>query len=143
MLRVVFDTNLFVSSLLVKEGLAAQALDAWRARRFLLIISPAIIAEIAATLSYQRIRRKYNVTDEDIDELIDLLTADALLVPGKADVSGAIPADADDEIVLACAIDGAADFIASGDRHLLSLGHFRDIPIVTVREFLEQLTATG
>jgi predicted nucleic acid-binding protein len=55
--RAVFDTNLFVSSTLVSEGLPAQAMAAWRAHRFVLIVSPPLLAEIAATLRYDRIRR--------------------------------------------------------------------------------------
>ena len=46
MLRVVLDTNVFVSSLLVKVGVPAQVMDAWRDRRYVLVISPAIIAEM-------------------------------------------------------------------------------------------------
>ena len=141
MLRVVLDTNLFVSSLLVKAGMPAQAINAWRERQFLLVISPALLAEIVHTLSYERIRRKYNVTDDDVKQLTTLLESDALVVPGNAPILGIIPDDPDDEKVLACALDGQADLIASGDQHLLALGTFQGIPIVTVREFLERLAA--
>ncbi len=140
MLRVFFDTNLFVSSLLVKNGLPAQALDAWRSRRFLLVTSPAIMAEVDATLKYPRIRRKYSITDEDVNSLLELMRTDALVVSGGADVAGSVPDDPDDEIVLAGAIDGKVDLIISGDGHLLSLKSFRDIPIITVRELLDRLT---
>lgn len=142
MLRVVLDTNLFVSSALVGEGLPAQAVDAWRAHRFLLIISPAIMAEIATTLRYDRIRRKYNITEDDITELLALLSSEAVVVPGQTVVAGSVPDDPDDEAILACAIDGQADVIASGDRHLLALGSFRGIPILTARQFLERLVET-
>ena len=54
MLKAVLDTNVFASSLLVKAGVPAQVLNAWRKRRYLLVTSPAIIAEIRATLSYPR-----------------------------------------------------------------------------------------
>jgi len=141
-LKVVLDTNVFVSSLLVRSGSPAQVLDAWRERQYLLVISPAIIAEIRATLSYPRIRRKYAVTDEDVEQLIALLEQDALLVPGDAAVAGSIPQDPVDEMVLACAIDAQADLIVSGDHHLLDLGTYRSIPILTVRRFLERLAET-
>jgi len=141
MLRVVLDTNVFVSSLLVKKGLPAQVLDVWRARRYLLVVSPAIIAEIQATLRYPRIQRKYALTNEDIEHLTNLLEQDALLVPGNAEIAGAVPEDPSDEMVLACALDGQADLIVSGDHHLLDLGTYQGIPILTVREFLDQLTA--
>ena len=139
MLKAVLDTNVFVSSVLVKAGLPAQVLDTWRERRYLLVLSPAIIAEIRATLSYPRIRRKYAITDEEVEQLVTLLERDALLVSGNADIAGAIPEDPADETVLACALEGQADVIVSGDRHLLDLGSYQSIPILTVRQFLERL----
>ena len=114
-------------------------LDAWRERRYLLVTSPAIIAEIRATLNYPRIRRKYAITDEDIEQLVVLLEQDALVVPGDADVAGSIPQDPTDEMVLACAVEAQASAIVSGDRHLLDLNVYQDIPILTVRQFLERL----
>ncbi len=142
MLRVVLDTNVFVSSLLVKVGLQAQVVDAWRLRQYVLVTSRAIIAETRMTLTYPRIRRKYFISDEDVDQLASLLEHDTLLVPGAADVAGAIPADPSDEIILACAVDGRADLIVSGNLHLLELGQYRGIPIVNARQFLATLAST-
>jgi putative PIN family toxin of toxin-antitoxin system len=142
MLRVVLDTNQFVSSVLVRHGLPARALDAWKQRQFILIISPAIIAEIRSTLDYPRIRRKYPITDDDVESLVALLTHDAVVVPGTMDVSGVIPDDPTDERVLACAVEGEADLIVSGDRHLLDLGTFQGIPTITARALLERLAET-
>ncbi len=139
MLRVVLDTNVFVSSLLTKRGATAQVLAAWRDRRFLLLISVFIIAEIQRVLRYPHIRDKYEITERDIDALTELLQKDALLISGDAAVAGAIPADASDEMFLACAVDGRADFIVSGDRHLLELRTYRGVPVLTVHEFLDRL----
>ncbi|RME43046.1 MAG: putative toxin-antitoxin system toxin component, PIN family [Caldilineae bacterium] len=139
MLRVVLDTNQFVSSLLVRDGLPARILDAWRERRYLLVISPPILAEIVHTLNYPRIRRKYPLTDTHVQQLVTLLERDALVVPGSQPVTGVIPDDPSDEAVLACAVEGLADVIVSGDQHLLSLGEYRGIPILTARQFLERL----
>ena len=141
MLRVVLDMNLFVSSLLIKSGLPAQAIDAWRERNYLLVTSPTLIAEIVNTLSYDRIRRKYLITNEDVAHLISLLEKDALIVPGQTNISGVIPSDPDDEQVLACAIECQADLIVSGDYHLLELAEYKGISIVTVRQFLEKLSS--
>jgi len=141
MLRLVLDTNQFVSGLLVRQGLPAQVLDAWQRREFLLITSPPIIAEIRSTLNCPRIRRKYLLTDDDVERLVTLLKQDALVVPGEIDVAGAIPADPTDDMVLACAIEGRADLIVSSDHHLLNLSEYQGIPIVTAREFLERLAA--
>jgi putative PIN family toxin of toxin-antitoxin system len=142
MLRVVLDTNIFVSSLLVKKGVPAQVLDAWRDRQYSLFISPTIISEIRSTLDYPHIRKKYNITDGDIDRLITLLEYDALIVPGDdKSVAGSVPDDPPDEAVLACALDARADLIVSGDRHLLELKEYQGIPICTVRDFMESLEA--
>jgi putative PIN family toxin of toxin-antitoxin system len=139
MLRVVLDTNIFVSHLIVKAGIPDQLFNAWRAQRFVLVTSPAIIAEIRATAAYPRIQRKYSLTTNDIEDLTSLLQSDAVVVEGKADVSGAIPDDPDDEEVLACAVGGRADLIISGDHHLLALGQYRDIRILTPAQFLDRL----
>lgn len=143
MLRVVLDANQFVSGLLVKVGLPAQALDAWRRGAYQLIISPAILDEVEHTLGYERIRRKYNITAPIVQSLLQELVNSALVVSGQADVGGAVPADPDDEIILACAINGGADLIVSGDRHLLDLGSYRGIPILPVRAFLEHPAMQG
>ena len=139
MLRVVIDTNVIVSGILSRKGAPAEILNAWRQRRFLLLGSPAIVAEVRAVLRYPRIRKKYPLNDEEIDQTITLLEHDALLVPGGADVTGSVPADPKDEMFLACALDGEADVIVSGDHHLLDLGVYRDIPIITARQLLDQL----
>lgn len=139
MLRVVLDTNIFVSSLLVKVGVPAQVLDAWRAGRYVLVTTNAIVTELRATLNYSRIRRKYAITDDEINRLVSLIEQDALLVPASADVSDAIPANHTDEKILACALGGEANLIVSGDPHLLDLGEYRGIPIRSVRQFLTRL----
>jgi putative PIN family toxin of toxin-antitoxin system len=138
-LRVVLDTNVFVSGLLSKTGLPAKILDAWRAGHYLLIASPPIVAEIKRVLQAPRIREKYFITDGDIEQLIILLEKEALIVPGYTDVKDAIPDDPSDEMFLACAVDAAADFVVSGDRHLLEISEYKGISIITVNEFEEEL----
>lgn len=139
MLRVVLDTNVIVSGILSHKGAPAEILNAWRGRRFLLLSSLAIVAEVRAVFRYARILKKYPLIDEEIDQVIRLLEHDALLVPGSADVAGNVLADPKVEMFLSCALDGLADVIGSGDHHLLGLGMYRDIPIVTARQFLERL----
>ena len=139
MLRVVLDTNVFVSSLLSTQGLPAQVLNAWREGRYMLVTSPPIIAEIVDVLESPRISKKYFIGPEDIEQLVDLLKTDTIIVDGRAVVKGALPQDPRDEVFLACAVDANADCIVSGDRHLLDLQIYRGIPILTVKEFAEKL----
>jgi len=139
MLRAVINTNVIVSGILSRKGAPAEILNAWRERRFLLVSSSAIVMEVQAVLQYPHIRLKYPLKDEEIALVTRLLEMDALVVPGKADVVGSIPADPKDEKFLACALDGQVDVIVSGDHHLLDLGIYRDIPILSARQFLQQL----
>lgn len=140
MLRAVLDTNVFVSSLLNKTGAPARLLDAWRAGEYLLVISPPIIAEIKSVLELPRIRKRYALTGQEIRQLLDLLEKDAILAPGLSPTKGAVPQDPADEMFLSCALEAGADFIVSGDNHLLNLKSYRKIPIITVQEFLDHLS---
>ena len=139
MLRAVLDANIIVSSVLSRVGIPPKVMDAWREMEFALVISPAIVAEVRATLNYPRIRHKYAIADGDIDALIELFDLHALWVEGEADVPGSLLADDKDQMFLAAAVEGRVDLIVSGDHHLLELGSYAGIPIITVRQFLEQL----
>jgi putative PIN family toxin of toxin-antitoxin system len=103
------------------------------------VTSPAIIAGVRAVLRYPRIRNKYAITDEDVEGLVALLEGEAVVVPGEVEVENVIPEGPADKGVLACAVEAGADGIVSGDRHLLDLGEYRGIRILTVREFLEEM----
>ncbi len=139
MLQVVLDSNIFVSGVITRRGAAAHLLDLWRERRFVLVSAEPILAEIETVLRRPRLREKYHLHPEDIVQLMELLRREALLIPLLTNVSGTIPADPADEKFLACAVDGMADYLVSGDRHLLDLGEFRGTPVVTLRAFLEVL----
>jgi len=114
-------------------------MDAWREITFILLMSPPILAEVRATLNYPRIRDKYAITAQDVDELCELFERHALWVSGETPVPESPLTDPKDEMFLSCAIEGDADLIVSGDRHLLGLGEFAGKAIVTARQFLQRL----
>jgi len=138
-LRVVLDTNIIVSSLLSPSGAPAAVLDAWRELRFVLLLSPAMLEELRCTLARPRIRRKYGVAAKDVGTICQALERYALWVKGDTPFDKTVLSDADDVKFLACALEGRADCIVSGDHHLLQLGVFAGIPILSARQFLEQL----
>jgi uncharacterized protein len=138
-LKVVLDTNVFVSSLLSRVGPPAKVLDAWREGKYLLVMSPAILTEIRKVLVSRRIFEKYHLVPQDLDDLLGLLENDSLIVPGNTHVAGAVPGDPQDEMFLSCALESGANLIVSGDHHLLDLGEYEGIPIVSVYEFFERL----
>jgi putative PIN family toxin of toxin-antitoxin system len=137
MRRVVIDTNILVSALLSKRGAPSQILDAWRERKFLVVTNEAAILEVERVLNELKSTGKYTLPDQDISEISNLLRKNALLVPGDADTSGSIPNDPDDEKFLSIALDGEAEIVISGDKHLLDLEKFRNISIQTARQFLD------
>ena len=130
MIRAVLDTNVYISALMF-GGLPGYLLDLGLIKSFVLIISPALLDELE-----EKLRLKFAVSAEDVAGVRSKLEAIADVVrPGK--VLHIIKEDPDDNRVLECAIEGNADYIITGDHHLLKLGIYKAIPILTVREFLE------
>jgi len=137
-MKAVLDANLFVSAVLTSGGKPAQVLDAWRADRFELVIGEDIIEEVREVLSRPQIRERHQWSEEELGRFLGDLRELAFITSGKLDVE-AITDDPDGNMYLACAIAGGADYIISGDRHLLKLGTFEGIKIVTPAQFLEIL----
>ena len=139
--RVVLDANVYVSALIRPQGPPGQLLRKFlRDRAFEVIVSSAILAEVRRSLHYPRVRQHIDATDEEIEAWVASLGVIADVVAAPVDVR-AVVADPDDDIYVAAALDGRADLIVSGDRHLLDLGRVQDVEIVNPRAFLELLDA--
>ena len=138
MLRVVADTNQFVSGLINDHGPSASLLRAWRQHKFVLIISDDIIEEVRRVLNYPRIARKYKLEDAHIDSFLSLLEHEAVILRHLPKLK-VIKEDPDDDKFLSCAVQGKADYIISGDSHLLELKSYQKIPIITVSNFMQLL----
>ena len=141
MLKAVIDVNLFVSGMISKKGNPAKLLQLWRGRAFLVVISEQMIEELERVLRYPRVRTKYNLKDEDIGLAVGAIKKFAIVLPDLIKLN-VIKEDPDDNKVLACALAAQADYIVSGDNHLLDLGVFENIPIVTVKGFIANFTAS-
>ncbi|HLZ70308.1 MAG TPA: putative toxin-antitoxin system toxin component, PIN family [Dehalococcoidia bacterium] len=139
-MRVVHDANIVVSRYLVPVGIPAQVMAAWRAQRYDLIISPALMSEYEDVLNRPRIQRRHGLTPEQVASELTRLARFAILVE-PAEVPAVIVDDPDDDQVLAAAVAGEADFIVSGDRHLLSLREYRGIRILSPAGFLALLAS--
>jgi len=63
------------------------------------------------------------------------------LVATPAVILHVINEEPDDDRVLECALAGKADYVVSGDRHLLKLGSYESILIVTARQFMDLVEA--
>jgi len=139
MIRVVLDANVFVSAVLSPGGIPAKILTAWRDERFHLVMSPAILDEIHRVLRYPKIRRRHRWREERLRLFLEELTHLAILTPGELTIN-VIKEDPSDNRYLECAVEGDAEYVVSGDQHLLQLATYQRIKILTPREFLEVLT---
>lgn len=132
-MRVVLDTNVFVSMAL--GGRVGKINDAWKAGRFMLIMSDAILSEYLDVLS----RPKLHLTVETISFVMARIQRQAEFVMPTESVL-AVEIDPSDNKFLEAALEGKALYVVSGDRHLLELKTFSGIPILTAREFIEKLS---
>jgi hypothetical protein len=139
MIRATLDTNQLVSAFLYPQGKPGQILQAWRADRFILVLSWLILEETREVLCRQRLVKKFGYTFETVDEYLTQLASAAEIVPGKLEVKGVSP-DPDDDFILAYAKEGKVSYLVTGDvKHLLALGEYEGIQIVTPAQFLDEL----
>jgi putative PIN family toxin of toxin-antitoxin system len=130
MVRVVADTNVFISALMF-GGLPGTFLDLALLQSFLLVTSPALLDELD-----EKLRLKFGLSPNDADLVRAQLQSSAVVVKPTV-ILAVIKDDPDDNRVLECAAAGEANYIVSGDRHLLQLRSYEGIPILTVRHFMD------
>lgn len=138
MIRAVLDTNVLASATIVPQGHAARIVARWRKRGFVLLISPVLLEELDEVLRYPRLRRRHGWPEERIDGYVRRLKDMATVTPGLMVVT-AVPEDPDDDVLIACALEGQAQYLVTGDQHLLGLGRYEEIQIVTPAVFWQRL----
>ncbi len=129
-MRVVFDTNIFVSALVLPRGRADEALRRILDGRDDLIVSRPIIKELLDVMA-----RKFRRDGEDLARVAVFVADLGEIVETRRRLRGFI--DEPDNRILECAIAGDADAIVTGDRAMLKVGQYRDIRILTLRSYLE------
>ncbi len=139
MIRAVLDANVMVSGI-VTEGIPRSVLRAWRAGHFHLVASQATLDEIGRVLRYPKIVRRHHWSEAEIHAFMESLEALAILTPGRLRLN-VVATDPSDDRYLECAIEGEADCLVTGDRHLLDLGVYQEVEILSPREFVELLAA--
>lgn len=130
MLKVVIDTNIFVSGVLVEGGNPSVILKAWkRTQKYQLFVTEEIIQEVL------RVMQRLNVPPEIITDWDKAIRKNAISVVPMRKIE-AVKEDPSDNKFLECAIESRADYIVSGDSHLKGLKEFQGIKIISAREFL-------
>lgn len=103
-----------------------------------LFISEDIVGEISQVLNYPRLRKIYEAEGLRREELIESVLKIVRFVSVTKLVKAVFEHPADDKFI-ECALEAKADQIVSGDKHLLNVGTYRKIKIVSVNEFLQVL----
>ena len=130
MLKLVIDTNIFVSGVLVEGGNPSVIIKAWkRTQKYQLFITEEIIQEAL------RVMQRLNVNPDIIADWDKVIRENVISVVPTRKIE-AIKDDPSDNKFLECAIEVSADYIVSGDKHLKGLKEFKGIKIVSAKEFL-------
>jgi len=132
-MRVVLDTNVLVSALLLESSLPAQLVTHWRRGRFDVLTAAPQLEELARVTRYPKIRARLKpaLAGRLVNDLREL----AVLVAPLPSVD--VSPDPGDNYLLAIAAGGEADYLVTGDKSdLLFLRHHGKTRIVSVRDFI-------
>ena len=133
-MRIVIDTNIWVSGLLWK-GLPWELLHLAESEEIEVCMAPAMIEELTRVLAYPKLQSRLQQLRLSSEELITYAIELSSIFEIPEDNSILVKDDPDDDIFLQCAIASGAAYVVSGDYHLLDLKAYADIPILTVQEF--------
>lgn len=131
-MRVVIDTNVFVSGLMLPASVPGRILATAIAGGFELVLCEAIAEEISAALRYPKVRKRIALSDDELDRYVQALRFVADIVD-PAGVVVQVPDDRNDDVILATLVAAKADWLITGDAALLALAD--QYPILTPAEF--------
>lgn len=127
-----------VSLAFAKEGLAKKLRDLIADEAFTLVTSKEILKELYRVLHYPHIVKRFKPSKSDINEFIGMILDKGVITRGLYEVKK-IKDDPTDNMFLACALEGKADYIVSRDPHLRDLKHFQGIQIIDAKSFIEKV----
>jgi len=132
-MRVVLDTSVLVSFLLTRGRVISAIIEQWETGRLEVIVSPQLIAELQRVAEDERLATR--LRPGALEVLLRALAENAEVVAGELELPG-VTEDPDDDMVVACAVEGNAAYIITRDQHLLEMGAYRDIVVVRPEEFV-------
>lgn len=135
-MKIVLDTNIIVSGLFWK-GAPRHILDLARSAKVSLFTSPDLLTELTIVLARKKFNERLTLAQTSVEELaLGYASLAKVIRPNK--IRAVIKADPDDDKVLACAKTAKANYIVSGDKHLLDLKTYQSIEIVNVNEVIKK-----
>lgn len=131
---MVLDPGVLISAAISPSGAPAALLREWLEGSFELVVSPQLIEELGRVLLRSKFRSYISV--EDVGRYIEMFERLGLLVRDPATLPGVTP-DPGDDYLVALARASSANFLVSGDPHLVLLVG-AEPPVVTPRDFLDR-----
>jgi len=129
-MRVVFDTNIFVSAFVIPGSLAEKAFLKIIEGKDTLLLSKEILDELLSILS-----TKFSRDREEISRVAVILSEMAEWVEPNIRIS--VLKDEPDNRILECAANGEADVIVTGDKEILRLKVYEKTKVISLKAYVE------
>jgi putative PIN family toxin of toxin-antitoxin system len=138
MLRVVLDSSVLISAFLTPRGTCAELLRRAASGAFVICLSPELLEDmVTPLLRAAKLQELYQYDRQQVAAFCEGLMRAAEQVTDLPELPDAVPLDPKDNPIVATAVKAHADFLVTGDRkHLLSLGSYGEVRIISPREFL-------
>lgn len=133
--RIVIDTNVVLSALLFKSGKVGWLPPLWQFGRVTPLVSKATASELIRVLKYP----EFKLTLDEQTAVLSAFLPYAEIVVVQGTVTAPACRDPDDDMFLALAAQGRADYLVTGDADLLALSGFKTCPIVTPEQFRQRI----
>jgi uncharacterized protein len=118
-MRIVLDTNVLLSAIISAKGGSAELLARCQTGELELLISPDSIMELRRVLTYPKVSKRLQYSNEQIDRFITFLEQTSIVMIPPLEVR-AVPDDSDDDKFVALALAGEAQYIISGDNQSIT-----------------------
>src|SRR5436190_20493282 len=126
MMRVVIDTNVFVSGLMLPTSVPGRILAVAIGGGLQTVLCEAILEEISAALRYPKVRKRIALSDNELNRYVQALRFMADMVDPTS-VAVQVPGDRNDDMILATLVVAKADWLITGDAALLALAHAHSV----------------
>jgi len=144
--KVVVDTNIWISALVAPTKTTAAFVEEWRKDKFCIIASEQQLLEIYEVLIRPKFLSKYLIHEDEIINLVISLMERANCIPLKGDIE--LCRDPDDNMIIETAIRGKAKYLITGDKdikddkHILKLLSQYGISVISISKFLDVINKT-
>ena len=129
--RIVIDTNVIISALLF-AGTPNKVLQEVISENCSLYLSHDILNELLHVLS----RKKFRLSEDQIKQFYEeVIHISKIVYPSKK--LNIVKEDPSDNILFECAVEIEANYIISGNKHVVNVKRYGDIEVVTPREFID------